>query len=218
MTVGSRLKEFRTSLGLTQEEFALYFNVPGHKIGDIEQDRHKLPLTFLEILEEELGVSIRWILIGKGDMNLETFNEKGGSLISDIQKTLQSAFEIPMSSAIIIEENAEKLIQSEQKVMIIPKDLIITDNLDDPNLFAYQVESNAMSPVYNKNDIVIVDEKQKGIIINETYLIQYYGKYLLVRASFSNGDICFITDKFSSVYNKNESNIVGKIIAYLRTV
>lgn len=218
MTIGTRLKEFRGSLGLKQTEFASYFNVPGHKIGDIEQDRHKLPLEFLQTLEETFNVNIRWLLIGKGDMILDIFKEKESYIISDIQKTLQSAFEIPILCVTIIEGEKERLTQTEQKVIIIPKDLIIANNLVNPNLFAYQVESNAMSPEFNKNDIVIVDEQQKDIVIDETYLIQHHDRYFITRAKFSAGHTCFITDKFRDVYKTNESSIVGKIVAFLRAV
>ena len=218
MTVGTRLKEIRSSLGLKQTEFANYFNVPGHKIGDIEQDRHKLPHEFLKVLEEAFNVNIRWLLIGKGDMILDGSREDENYPVSDIQKTLQSTCEIPILNAIIVEECTEKPTQIKQKVIVIPKDFLKMNNIYNPNLIAYQVESNAMIPEFKKDDVVLIDENQKDIIIDETYLIQYNEKYLLTRAKLTSGQTCFTTDKYQDIYNEDESNVVGKIVAFMRIV
>ena len=218
MTVGTRLKEIRSTLGLKQNEFASYFNVPGHKIGDIEQDRHKLPHKFLKVLEEAFNVNIRWLLIGKGDMILDGSSEEENCCISDIQKTLQSTYEIPILCDTIIVNDEENFDKEERKVLIIPKDFLKMHNILNPNLIAYQVESNAMSPEFKKEDVVIIDENQKDIIIDETYLIQYNDKYLLTRAKLTGGQTCFSTDKYQDVYNEEESNVVGKIVAFMRIV
>ena len=77
---------------------------------------------------------------------------------------------------------------------------------------------NAMSPEFKKDDMVLIDEKQKDIIIDETYLIQYNDKYLLTRAKLTGGQTCFTTDKYQDIYNEEDSNVVGKIVAFMRIV
>ena len=127
-------------------------------------------------------------------------------------------YEIPILNAIIVEECTEKPTQIKQKVIVIPKDFLKMNNIHNPNLIAYQVESNAMTPEFKKDDVVLIDENQKDIVIDETYLIQHHDRYFITRAKFSAGHTCFITDKFRDVYKTNESSIIGKIVAFLRAV
>jgi transcriptional regulator with XRE-family HTH domain len=65
MRLGSRVRESRQALEVTQEQLAKALGVTPQHISLIEQDKGAPSLTLLPRLAEELGVSVDFILSGK---------------------------------------------------------------------------------------------------------------------------------------------------------
>lgn len=65
MSLGSRIKERRNALGLTQQQLAEALGLTPQHISVIEQDKRVPSLPSLARIAEELGVSIDFLVAGK---------------------------------------------------------------------------------------------------------------------------------------------------------
>jgi transcriptional regulator with XRE-family HTH domain len=65
MTLGTRLKQRRVELKITQKQLADSLNVTPQHISAIEQDKRVPSLSFLTKLSEELGTTIDYLIAGK---------------------------------------------------------------------------------------------------------------------------------------------------------
>jgi len=70
MSTGSRLKEIRENLNLTQAQFGEILSVKWDKIREIEGDRQKLSVELASKLSEKYNINFEWLLTGKGEMHL----------------------------------------------------------------------------------------------------------------------------------------------------
>lgn len=65
-TQGSRLKKIRTALGLTQDDFAQFFQTSIAYISQIEKDKCTLSLNNLIKLSNNYKVNLNYLLLGIG--------------------------------------------------------------------------------------------------------------------------------------------------------
>ena len=79
MNLAERLKFFRESLGLTQEEFAKKLNTTQAVISNYERGARVPTADFLNRLTEIFHLDINWLLTGEGPMFV------GGSKVADIK-------------------------------------------------------------------------------------------------------------------------------------
>lgn len=71
-TVGQRLKQLRTILGLSQSEMADKMNLSHYQsLLRWEKDQRAISHEYLLALQENLNVSLDWLLAGKGEIFLE---------------------------------------------------------------------------------------------------------------------------------------------------
>lgn len=68
--IGTKIKEIRKSLGLTQEEFATRLGVTRGVITNLEFDKTTPKKPFVELICKEFGVNPEWMESGQGDMFL----------------------------------------------------------------------------------------------------------------------------------------------------
>lgn len=61
-TIGTRIRMFRTALGLSQTDLADYIGVRFQQIQKYESGKNQIPATRLEELAEALGVSVLMLL------------------------------------------------------------------------------------------------------------------------------------------------------------
>lgn len=74
-TLGTRLRQARTEAKLTQEQAAVIAGVSKQAISHIENDRTKNPeAATLEPLSRRLGVSLNWLMTGKGSPRPDSGN------------------------------------------------------------------------------------------------------------------------------------------------
>ncbi len=72
MSLGSRIKERRNALGLTQQQLAQVLALTPQHISVIEQDKRAPSLPSLAKIAEELGVSIDFLVVGKKSVVTDT--------------------------------------------------------------------------------------------------------------------------------------------------
>ncbi|MDD3149207.1 MAG: helix-turn-helix transcriptional regulator [Candidatus Gastranaerophilales bacterium] len=78
-TQGSRLKEFRETLRLSQADLANSLGIAGPSITKVEKDKNNLSNENLVKLATIYNLNINWLLINKGDM----FIKENAANVSD---------------------------------------------------------------------------------------------------------------------------------------
>ena len=69
--VGKRLKAFREDLKITQKELGRDLNMNQSSITAMETGKALPTIPAITFLHEKYGVSVSWLLTGKGDMYME---------------------------------------------------------------------------------------------------------------------------------------------------
>lgn len=83
----SRIKEIRTSTGLTQEEFGDVLGVTRNVIANIEGGRYKPQNVFIKLLIKEFNINEDWLKTGEGEMTNSTLtvqDQKLADIFSEI--------------------------------------------------------------------------------------------------------------------------------------
>jgi phage repressor protein C with HTH and peptisase S24 domain len=65
---GSRLKEIRKKLNLTQSEIGDKLGIPWSRIKDMESGKQKVSPELAELIEDKFSINGWWLLTGKGEM------------------------------------------------------------------------------------------------------------------------------------------------------
>jgi transcriptional regulator with XRE-family HTH domain len=68
MTINERLKEIRTSLGLSQREFSKKIYITQSFYGDIELGKKKLNDRIAQLISTQYNVNRNWLKTGDGEM------------------------------------------------------------------------------------------------------------------------------------------------------
>ena len=69
--LGSRIKQIRKGLNLTQRELAERLNVTPPTISEIESGRYNPSIEFLIRLNKEFNVNLYYLLLGEGQMYID---------------------------------------------------------------------------------------------------------------------------------------------------
>lgn len=68
MNVNERVKELRTSLGLSQEEFGKKIGISKSGVSSIENEQRNVTNKHIKLLVLEFGVNEEWLRTGEGEM------------------------------------------------------------------------------------------------------------------------------------------------------
>lgn len=90
--IGERLKIIRESLNLNQTTFADSFSIGQKTYSNYENEKRKISVEFQNVLIEQYGININWLLTGKGSMflidaseELKLLQEENNRLKEDIK-------------------------------------------------------------------------------------------------------------------------------------
>lgn len=149
-SVGARVREVRTILGMTQDEFAAILGIRKSALSMIENGRTTLSLRNKNILVQELNVNPDWIERGLGEM----FN----CPIEDFAHYLKPRDDdaIPLQSIPLYNiDKAGGLVS----LFANPEKYKSTEYISIPNLpkcdGAIYLAGDGMSPLLNSGDIVL---------------------------------------------------------------
>ena len=67
-TIGTRIKQLRKHLGLSQKDFCQKVSIPQSRLSEIESDKTKPSYPFLQNASDIFNVSLDWLIVGKGQM------------------------------------------------------------------------------------------------------------------------------------------------------
>ena len=181
--VGERLKELRTKLGLTQNEFGEKLGVGGYIIKNIEKNLTKLSLTMAKLISYEFNVNIDWLMNGKGNMFKDISQEE---LNTDFAK-------IPLVEA-QLSAGGGSLINSNNIVSYYAfrKDWLQEKMISSKNAVLMKVSGDSMSPIINDSDIVLIDLTRTNIRDGKIYAIAFEEAIFLKKLQISHPEKLFL--------------------------
>lgn len=118
MSINERIKEVRTHVGLTQQEFADKIKVKRNTVATYEMGRSNPSDSALSLICKEFDVNEGWLRNGIGEMFIKkTKDEQIASFLGDIEKTDDNDFKRRLVSALaqlddVGWDEMEKLIDS----------------------------------------------------------------------------------------------------------
>ncbi|MET3234358.1 UNVERIFIED_ORG: phage repressor protein C with HTH and peptisase S24 domain [Burkholderia sp. 1263] len=119
--------------------------------------RDRMPLAECVALAEKRGVSLDWLVLGRGSPGIEEpeLTLHGG----DMQVPDESYVEIPAYDLAGIPE----LFASPQLTMRMPREWLEHYDASLDDVIAFRNAGNVMSPSLNDGDVVFVDRRQRDI-------------------------------------------------------
>lgn len=97
----NRIKEIRTKLGLTQQEFADAIKVKRNTVATYEMGRSVPSDAAIALICKEFSVNERWLRTGEGEPFIErTKNEEITAMLMDIQVSDEESFKRRFISAL----------------------------------------------------------------------------------------------------------------------
>jgi len=111
MTINERIKQLRTTLQLSQAEFAKAIFISNGYIADLENANRKVNDRIIHLISLTFGVSEAWLKNGKGNMFFTTPSEKLQrltSLFNDLPPKFQDYVMIQIEQLLaVIEKDFE---------------------------------------------------------------------------------------------------------------
>lgn len=133
MSASIRLKEVRSSLGLTQAEFGKRLNVTWYKIKDLELNRLKLTDDFAIKINKEFGINYKWILYGEAPR--ESIWSEGITIASVVSGPLLDIYDVGLESKISQALTSKKSIDNINSTPLTTE-ITIDVTFHDPNIIA----------------------------------------------------------------------------------
>lgn len=109
-TLGERIKEIRTTLGLSQEVFGSKIGVNKSSVSRFEKDHMQLSNSVVRSISANFFVNEKWILTGSGEMFAPELREQ----LKDLVKRKQDEFEINSDEIVRL----HKLLSTEDKLYL----------------------------------------------------------------------------------------------------
>ncbi len=177
--VGDRLKELRTHLNFTQQEFALQLNLKQSIFSLYENNQRGMSFDILKRIREVTNCNLTWLITGDGEMfnipktqpkitefslpkKQQSHLEDISDMLIEVDNTLDSFYEIPVMAEIAAglpdyTGNDEPL-----EIVSIPSKYV-----NDPNrVVCFKVSGHSMEPTILPGDLVLIT-KTKDVLYAE---------------------------------------------------
>jgi len=203
-SVGSRIKDFRQSKGLTQKEFAASLGIVQGFLSGIEQGKKSPSDTLLIALCNLYQIHAEWLTDGKGAMHRASSR---GEETADVRR----AREIPLLGRIALE------------FPLIGKD-DVRDYVTLPGVqgdcYAIVAYGDFMAPTIRDGDLVIFRPGEKVDNGDIILIINHWGEVILRRYRRQDGNIFCTPDNttYAAFTPDQKSRIIGTVTDIWRKV
>jgi phage repressor protein C with HTH and peptisase S24 domain len=211
--VGERLKGFRKSKNLTQQEFAKQLGTSASFISDIEKGK-KLPGTsLLTSLKRIFDVDVNWLLTGEGEATIPLSYPECPCL-DDFE--LFPKYEQSMAAG----HGAYVISQEVDRQFAFRKEWLSRHGLNKKNCGLFPARGDSMLPLIGDGDIMLVDMSKKemqDIIDGKIYCFSE-GDLLKVKRLVRKGSgLLAISDNKAEIPNPLEVDLtqfrlIGKVV------
>lgn len=191
-TVNQRFKKIRLSLVLSQAQFAEKLSISQASLSDIERGRTELSNNILIVLSNEYGISIDWIITGKGDMKAtisdntakyDNYRLDETSLVNEINSNkrkvhlyFQRILDTQELYSFVLDIKNSDYAQKEE---IMTREVLKEEYLIDNGIEYYDT--------LNYNDKVLYNEELKRVI--EYLLDSFFTKFRYIYVKITNSKV-----------------------------
>jgi transcriptional regulator with XRE-family HTH domain len=99
--IGERLKSFRETLGLTQQQMAAETKISRTYISTVEAGRQEPSFSFIKTLSTSFNLSTDWLLTGEGKMFSKPMTGEDEAVDSPGEEIMEAVNEDPMIASIV---------------------------------------------------------------------------------------------------------------------
>ena len=206
----NRIKMLRKSLKLTQTEFAEKLGITIRGVQKWESGSVNIKPSSIKLICTTFNVNPSWLETGAGDMFIDNNTNINSSLVS-----------IPYYQDISI-NNAGELVYNKDTVKYLQISSDIININTNNNICLISAVGDAMHPVIDDGDLLVIDLDQKTFANESIYVIYMDNTLLVKRIQKIPNAIILISDnaKYTpitiSTDTFNNNNIIGKIIAIIK--
>lgn len=202
MTVGARLKEFRSKLKISQIVFSNTVGITQSAVSQVEKNMISISSDILKNISEAYNLNINWLLTGKGQMFLTDSPGEEPPKVKYLDDSLQSAEQWRKKKNQEFMEQFKK-IKDYSKCDIIP-DSVIDDVWDMP--VVGDISAGEPLPVFYTEDMKYIPVSKRIVDIPDNYFcFRVNGDSM--HPEINHNDYVII----SKVYNYDDLD--GRIIA-----
>lgn len=217
------IREIKDELNLSQIELGKAIGANLDRIKSLMSGKAtNLSRNETRLLVENLHVNPEWLTTGKGQMlntKLEV-NEERAMYSTRSEFVMVPRYDVQASAG------NGTLIQSELIVdhLAFREDWILRMGLSSKKLALIMVDGDSMEPTLHNGDLVLIDLRTDGYLLNGIYAIQYKG-YLLIKRIQSKLDGSIVIRSDNSMYeseiltdNEESFIVVGRVVWFGRTM
>jgi transcriptional regulator with XRE-family HTH domain len=204
LTIGSRIRQIRKSLKMTQKTFAGSLGIVQGFLSAIEKDKKTPSDTLLIALQHLYHVNPEWINAGQGEIALpsrpQTMPHGDQHAVTPLLKDLPA--------------DKEDLLQPPLPGRFISLPGIPT------NCFAFEYSGDYMLPTIRDGDIIVINPDEPLTSGNIALIVGKWGEPFLRRYREINGDRYFTSDNTSYSPFKQDASIkiLGTVIKIWREI
>jgi len=160
---GSRLREIRERLGLSQCQLADALSISQASVSHIENDRQNLSVSRLETLSRLFGTEAHWLVTGKG----RRFTK--GPKHSDEAPAQIPFVPIPAQAGYVDRNRASNFVESLERVHFPGASV-------DDDLCVFEVPDDSINPILGRGDFVLcrriedwksLGDERFGVLVTE---------------------------------------------------
>jgi phage repressor protein C with HTH and peptisase S24 domain len=227
MSIGSRIKQTRKVIKMTQAELAKKSGLNQSTISDLEVGKSQ-GTTYLATLASALGVNALWLETGKGAMSPESVSAGSSSPFVQYDGPIENARPVRIGDPDTVAIPRVKLrlragvanFETEPDLDVdgnelVPRAIIESLGLDPVNLMAIKVRGTSMEPMMFEDDVVIIDKSSRSPINRELFAVNFDGEACIKQMLYRGNEwyLNSINPDFGPVNVKSgQCSIVGRVV------
>lgn len=214
-----RLSRLMQAANITKEaELARILKINQSSIAAARK-RQQLPPGWVETIAEEFRVSANWLFFSQGNMRLDEAGNNTSSaspLVASCAQCDVDIIMVPMANARLSAGSGSLEIDdtSERKYAFRSDFLFRKGNPD--NMILMRVLGDSMSPEIENNDVVLLDQSKKGIVVGTLYAVGFEDAIYLKRIDKLPGKI--VLKSTNTAYPPVEIDINGDCESLFRVI
>jgi phage repressor protein C with HTH and peptisase S24 domain len=165
-----KIKILRTSMKLSQGEFAEKIGIPNTTISKYEHGEIKPSSEIISKIGSAFDVNLNWLLNGIGDK----FLSKDVKTVEETQPDADSFVYVPLLNDVKASAGSGYIVDDESSArkMAFRKDWLNTRNISKNMLSAIHVTGESMIPTLLDGDIILIDRAQTRPIPDRIFVIR----------------------------------------------
>lgn len=213
MDPGKKIKKFRESKGLRQDEFAVAIGYSQGFLSEIERGAKPVSRHFLEQIMQVYGISADYILSTDKDLERHKKPERKEIFVSikflpDLKLVDRNWPDLKKCPTILVPMSATRASTIKGRI--------------DHSYIMVIAGQDGMNPLISKGDLVVIDLDDKEVRERSVYLVKYKDRFLFryvtlfsgqgVKGYFLNAQEAAMGTSFVPISDKVRDIILGRVL------